>query len=125
MPIVFIGISKYGAVYRPSEYPAGLGVPCRTFVLHLRSSALANPPAMTRRPPPLTCCDGCHTLTEREVQVIRGIATGQTSREIGEDLGISLRTVNTYREHLKKKLGISSVAQLTRYVIEHKIDQHA
>lgn len=78
---------------------------------------------MTRRPPPLSCCAGCHRLTQREVQVVCLIAAGRTSREIGEELGIRLRTVNTYREHLKAKLGISSVAQLTRYVIEHRIEE--
>ncbi len=51
------------------------------------------------------------------------IAQGMTSRAIAEELGIRLRTVNTYREHLKQKLGISSVAGLTRYVIEHRIEQ--
>jgi DNA-binding NarL/FixJ family response regulator len=80
-------------------------------------------PAMTRQPPPLNCCDGCHKLTAREVEVACLVAGGHTSRGIGEALGISVRTVNTYREHLKAKLGVSSVAQLTRYVIEHKIEQ--
>jgi DNA-binding CsgD family transcriptional regulator len=78
---------------------------------------------MTRRHAPLSCCDGCHRLTAREVEVACLVAAGRTSRAIGEALGISVRTVNTYREHLKAKLGISSVAQLTRYVIEHKIEQ--
>jgi DNA-binding CsgD family transcriptional regulator len=78
---------------------------------------------MTRKTPPLSCCDGCHRLTAREVQVACLVAAGRTSREIGESLGISMRTVNTYREHLKAKLGCSSVAQLTRYVIEHKIEE--
>jgi DNA-binding CsgD family transcriptional regulator len=80
---------------------------------------------MTRRSPSLNCCAGCHDLTAREVQVLRLVAAGHTSREIAGELGIGLRTVNTYREHLKEKLGISSVAELTRYVIAHKIDQHA
>ncbi len=78
--------------------------------------------AMTRRNPPLTCCDGCHRLTVREVEVLRLVARGQTSRQIAEQLGIGMRTVNTYREHLKEKLEISTVAELTRYVIAHKID---
>ena len=80
---------------------------------------------MTRRTPPLTCCDGCHRLTAREVEVVQLVSRGLTSRRIGEELGISVRTVNTYREHIYEKLEISTVAQLTRYVIEHKIDSHA
>lgn len=80
---------------------------------------------MVPRQPPLKCCAGCHRLTLREVQVLCLIADGHTSREIGTELAISVRTVNSYREHLKAKLGTSSVAQLTRYVIEHKIEQPA
>ncbi len=79
---------------------------------------------MTRSRPPLTCCAGCHSLTAREVQILHLIANGRTSRAIAEELGISMRTVNTHREHLKEKLAISSVAGLTRYAIEHHIDQH-
>lgn len=74
--------------------------------------------------PTLTCCDGCRRLSPREVQVLCGIADGRTSRGIAEDLRISMRTVNTHREHLKQKLGVSSVAGLTRYVIEHGIHRH-
>jgi DNA-binding CsgD family transcriptional regulator len=89
------------------------------------SGLIGNVFVMKRRTRPLTCCDGCHRLTAREVDVLRLVARGLTSREIGEELSIGVRTVNTYREHLKKKLEISSIAQLTRYVIAHKIDQHA
>lgn len=44
-----------------------------------------------------------------------------TSKEIALALGVSLRTINTHREHLAKKLSTSSVAALVRYAIEHDI----
>ena len=58
------------------------------------------------------------SLTAREREVLVRVALGCKSKEIAEDLGIGLRTVNTHREHLARKLGTSSVAALTRYAID-------
>ena len=44
-----------------------------------------------------------------------------TSKEIASALGVALRTVNTHREHLAKKLSTSSIAALVRYAIENGI----
>jgi two-component system, NarL family, nitrate/nitrite response regulator NarL len=60
-------------------------------------------------------------LTSRERQILSRIALGQTSKQIAEDFGISRRTVETHRESMSKKLGISTVAGLTRYAIENGI----
>ncbi len=57
-------------------------------------------------------------LTPRELEVLSRVAVGRTSREIGEDLGISHRTVETHRESIMKKLGIRTVAGLTRFALE-------
>lgn len=57
-------------------------------------------------------------LTPRELEVLSRVAAGRTSREIGEDLGISHRTVETHRESIMKKLGIRTVAGLTRFALE-------
>ncbi len=46
------------------------------------------------------------------------VAGGRTSREIGELLGISPRTVETHRERIMSKLRIRTVAGLTRFVLE-------
>jgi two-component system, NarL family, nitrate/nitrite response regulator NarL len=62
------------------------------------------------------------TITPRERQVLCRIARGKTSKQIAAELTISLRTVNTHRENLARKLGTSSVAGLTRFVIEHQLD---
>ena len=58
-------------------------------------------------------------LTAREQQVLVRVAAGSTSKQIAAALGVSPRTVETHRESIARKLGISSVAGLTRYVIEH------
>lgn len=46
-----------------------------------------------------------------------------TSKEIAAALGVGLRTVNTHREHIAKKLSTSSVAALVRYAITHGITE--
>jgi len=57
-------------------------------------------------------------LTSREREVLRGIARGQTNREIAAELDISHRTVETHRESLMRKLGIRHVAGLTKLALE-------
>ncbi len=57
-------------------------------------------------------------LTPRECDVLRGIASGQTNKAIAGGLGISPRTVETHRERLMRKLGVSTVAGLTALALE-------
>jgi DNA-binding NarL/FixJ family response regulator len=57
-------------------------------------------------------------LSRRERQVAVRVAEGHTSKQIASMLGLAIRTVNTYRESLARKIGASSAAALTRYVIE-------
>ena len=54
-------------------------------------------------------------LTGREREVLAGIAKGLTNKEIAAELGISHRTVETHRESLMRKLGIRTVAGLTKF----------
>jgi DNA-binding NarL/FixJ family response regulator len=57
-------------------------------------------------------------LTAREIEVLRRVAAGQPSKAIAADLEISLRTVETHRANLMRKLDLRSVAELTRFAIE-------
>jgi DNA-binding NarL/FixJ family response regulator len=56
-------------------------------------------------------------LTPREQQILVQVAAGFTNREIGSELGISSRTVEAHRESLMTKLGVRTVAGLTRLAI--------
>lgn len=58
-------------------------------------------------------------LTNREHEVVRQIARGATYREIAEELGISEKTVATYRERASEKLGVKTRAELVRWALEH------
>lgn len=57
-------------------------------------------------------------LTARERQVFTLVVSGRTNKEIGRELGISPRTVESHRESLVRKLGIRTVAELTRFAME-------
>ncbi|MFH2127318.1 MAG: response regulator transcription factor [Pseudomonadota bacterium] len=58
------------------------------------------------------------SLSNREVQVLRALALGQTNREIAENYHISVKTVDTYRFRLLKKLGLRNNADLSRFAIQ-------
>jgi two-component system response regulator NreC len=57
-------------------------------------------------------------LSAREREVLVQLARGYTNREIGEQLGLSVKTVESYRARLTQKLGITSRAELTRLATE-------
>jgi DNA-binding CsgD family transcriptional regulator len=57
-------------------------------------------------------------LSDRELQVLRCIGRGMSSREIGDELFISVKTVEAHREHIKQKLELPSSTELLRYAIE-------
>jgi two-component system response regulator NreC len=58
-------------------------------------------------------------LTAREVEVLRLIALGHTNAEIGDQLHLSVRTVESHRSHIQQKLRRSSRAELVRYALDH------
>lgn len=60
-------------------------------------------------------------LTPREREVVRRIGQGHTYREIAAALGISEKTVATYRERASEKLGVRSRAELVRWALENGI----
>jgi len=57
-------------------------------------------------------------LSNREIQVLRRLAMGQMNREIAEALSISIKTVDTYRQRILKKLGLRNNAELSRFAIK-------
>jgi DNA-binding NarL/FixJ family response regulator len=58
-------------------------------------------------------------LTSREREVLQLIAEGKTSKDMAQRLGVAVSTVETYRRGIATKLGITSVAELTKYAIRH------
>nr|HEX4313099.1 response regulator transcription factor [Kofleriaceae bacterium] len=58
-------------------------------------------------------------LTAREQQVMEMLSRGLTNREIAEQLQISIKTVDTHRGHVLKKLGLRNNSELTRFAVKH------
>ncbi len=59
--------------------------------------------------------------THREAQVLRLIADGCTNRMIADDLGISIKTVDTHRTNLMNKLNLHSTAELVRHALKTRL----
>lgn len=57
------------------------------------------------------------SLSDRELEVYRAIGEGQSSREIAGHMGISIRTVDAHRTHIKEKLNLRDAAELTHSAI--------
>jgi len=79
------------AVNVSCEEPAGIG------------------PSLSGCPPSL--------LSPREVEVLALLARGHTNREIGAQMFLSIKTIETYRKRLLEKLGLRSRAELVRYAV--------
>lgn len=62
-------------------------------------------------------------LTNREQTILLQLAQGKSNKDVAQTLDISVRTVETHRKNIKRKLGISSTAGLTRYALEHGVLQ--
>jgi DNA-binding NarL/FixJ family response regulator len=60
-------------------------------------------------------------LSNREIQVLRQLALGKTTREIAEAYNISVKTVDTYRFRLLKKLNLRNNAELSRFAIQNRL----
>jgi two-component system, NarL family, invasion response regulator UvrY len=61
------------------------------------------------------------TLSDREFQVMRLIASGKTLSEIAALLSLSDKTISTYRARLMEKMGMRTNAELTHYAIQNKL----
>ncbi|MCK9421161.1 MAG: response regulator transcription factor [Bacteroidales bacterium] len=60
------------------------------------------------------------TLTSREIEILRLFAEGYINKEISEKLDISIRTVETHKNHIMKKLELKSTVELIKFAIKNK-----
>jgi DNA-binding NarL/FixJ family response regulator len=61
-------------------------------------------------------------LSMRESEILAGLARGQASRQIAERLNLSVRTVETHRQNIRRKLGLEGQAELIKYAVEHALE---
>jgi DNA-binding NarL/FixJ family response regulator len=63
------------------------------------------------------------SLSDRELEVFRLIGEGRATREIAEELHLSIKTVETYQAHIKEKLSLRSGRELIQHAIQWKINE--
>ena len=63
------------------------------------------------------------SLSDRELEVFRRIGEGRATREIAEELHLSVKTVETYQAHIKDKLALRSGRELIQHAIQWKINE--
>ena len=60
-------------------------------------------------------------LTKREQEVLALVASGKSNQEVADDLFISIKTVDTHKNHILDKLGLKNTAELVKYAIKNKL----
>lgn len=60
-------------------------------------------------------------LSDREFEILCMIASGKPPRQIAEELGVSVKTVGTYRSRLLQKMGLRNNAEIVQYAVEHHL----
>lgn len=61
------------------------------------------------------------TLSDRELQVLKFIASGKTVSEIGREISLTVNTISTYRARILDKLKLKNNAELTRYALDNSL----
>ncbi|MCG3113279.1 MAG: response regulator transcription factor (plasmid) [Candidatus Manganitrophus sp.] len=62
-------------------------------------------------------------LTKREREVVKLVTEGYKNKEVAEELGIAVKTVETHRANIMNKLAFRNIAQLVRYAIQKGLVQ--
>ncbi len=60
-------------------------------------------------------------LTQREIEILKLCATGLTSKEISDKLCISIKTVDTHKNHIMQKLKLKNTAEMVLYAVRNRI----
>ncbi|MFZ6673770.1 response regulator transcription factor [Undibacterium sp. Xuan67W] len=68
-----------------------------------------------------TAASPLQTLTQREQCILKSIATGKSNKHIARELGLSVRTVETHRLNIKRKLHIEGQADLIRFALNQTV----
>jgi DNA-binding NarL/FixJ family response regulator len=75
-----------------------------------RQNSATEPQALTR-----------NRLTSREREIVQLLAEGKSSKEVAVALGISVKTAETHRANIMRKLELHSVSEVVRYAIKNQI----
>jgi len=67
--------------------------------------------------------DPLRTLSDRELEVYRLIGSGRSTRQIADELHVSIKTVESYQAHIKEKLGLKNARELVQHAIEWSLNE--
>lgn len=67
--------------------------------------------------------DPLESLSNREIEVFEMIGRGMITKQIAARLGLSHKTIETYREHIKQKLNLANASELTRHAVQWVLEQ--
>ncbi len=113
--LMVLGVSGYVDKTEPIEFVLSAVETVRDggmfFASKVRGKTTGNGMLIGR--PPLE-----NPLTEREKEIAKLVASGQLSKEIAAQLGLSVRTVDKHRANIMEKIGVREVASLTRWCIQ-------
>ncbi len=65
--------------------------------------------------------DRTDRLSNRELEILGLLGRGKTTREVAESLNLSVKTIDTHRQRIKKKLGLQTSAQVTQFAIHRQL----
>jgi len=68
--------------------------------------------------------DASELLTDRELQILQLLGTGQSTRKIAESLCVSFKTIEAHRDNIKHKLGLQDAAELVHYATTWNQEHH-
>jgi DNA-binding CsgD family transcriptional regulator len=63
-------------------------------------------------------------LSDRELEVFQMIGQGRATRQIAKELHLSIKTVETYREHIKAKMKLENASELVRHAVQWVEEGH-
>lgn len=90
---------------QPFLTPSVTNIVLDTFLRSAEKAPVAEPPPVP--------------LSARETEITKLLAQGHSNKDVARQLGISVKTVDTHRTNLMRKLGLHSITELVRYAIRH------
>lgn len=81
----------------------------------------ATPPRRIDTPPPIPRAERPRVLTTREEEIAKLLAEGKSNWCVAQILGISVKTVETHRANIMKKLELGSIVELVHYAVKHRL----
>ena len=85
--------------------------------IHVSSAIMSQILSTFQKQPTLASKSRLKQITDRELEIFQLIGAGHSTKEIADQLNISIKTIGTYRERIKEKLNLKNATELVRYAV--------